>query len=119
MIAETTMHPELNTIFISLHGFADLEKTVQEVDNFEANLPTLPIHEMSLIIDCSDMAPFRQEILPILERCYVLYNGFKHAVLVNPTKMVAKAQLQRVAAPAGFKGRFVDTVDEAWAIVKS
>lgn len=54
-----------------------------------------------------------------LERCYVLYNGFKHAVLVNPKKVVAKSQLQRVAPSAGFKGHFVDTVEEAWAIVKS
>ncbi|NMO95564.1 hypothetical protein [Paenibacillus lemnae] len=119
MIAETTMHPESNTIFISLHGFAELETTVQAVDDFEALMPTMPIHEMSLIIDCSDMAPFKQEILPVLERCYVMYNAFKHAVLVNPGKMVAKAQLQRVAKPAGFTGHFVDTVEEAWAIVKS
>ncbi|MDF9839008.1 MULTISPECIES: hypothetical protein [unclassified Paenibacillus] len=118
MIAETTMHPETNTIFISLHGFADLEETVKEVDIFEAQMPHLPLKEMSLIIDCTDMAPFKPEILPVLERCYVMYNSFKHAVLVNPVKVVAKSQLQRVAPKAGFTGHFVDTVDEAWAIVK-
>lgn len=117
MIAETTMHPELNTIFISLHGFADLEETIKEVDIFEAQMPHLPLKEMSLIIDCTDMAPFKPEILPVLERCYVMYNSFKHAVLVNPVKVVAKSQLQRVAPKAGFTGHFVDTVDEAWAIV--
>lgn len=118
MIAETKMYPEFNTIYISLHGFAELDKTIQEVDIFEASLPTLPIHEMSLIIDCDDMSPFKQDILPVLERCYALYNGFKHAVLINPKKVVAKSQLQRVATN-GFKGHFVDTVEEAWAIVKA
>lgn len=119
MIAETTMHPESNTIFISLHGFAEVEITEVAVDEFEKSLPTMPVHQMSLIIDCNDLAPFRQEILPILEHCYVLYNQFKHAVLVNPTKMIARSQLQRVATSAGFKGHFVDSVEEAWAIAKS
>lgn len=119
MIAETTMYPESNTIFISLHGFADVETTAMEVDKFEASLPTLPIHEMSLLIDCNDLAPFKPEILPILERCYVLYNGFKHTVVVNPSKFVAKSQIQRVASNAGFKGHFVDSTDAAWAIIKS
>lgn len=119
MIAETKMYPEFNTIFISLHGFADLAETVKETDIFEASMPSLPLQDMSLIIDCNDMAPFKPEILPVLERCYVMYNQFKHAVLVNPKKVVAKAQLQRVAPSAGFKGHFVDTVEEAWAIVKS
>lgn len=118
MIAETTMHPESNTIFISLHGFADVNETIREVDIFEASMPSLPLHEMSLIIDCNDMAPFKPEILPVLERCYKLYNKFKHAVLVNPTKVVAKSQLQRVAGQAGFEGHFVNTAEEAWAIVK-
>ncbi|WP_151733888.1 hypothetical protein [Paenibacillus tengchongensis] len=118
MIAETKMYPEHNTIFISLHGFADLAETIKEVDIFEASLPTLPIKDMSLIIDCTDMAAFKPDILPVLERCYVMYNGFKHCVLVNPVKVVAKSQLQRVGPKAEFQGHFVDTVDEAWAIVK-
>lgn len=118
MNAETKMYPEFNTIFISLHGFADYEDTVKEVDIFEANMPNLPLKDMSLIIDCTDMAPFKPEILPVLERSYVLYNSFKHCVLVNPEKMVARSQLQRVAPKAEFKGKFVDTVEEAWAIVK-
>lgn len=118
MIAETKMYPESSTIFISLHGFADLAETIKEVDIFEASMPTLPLKDMSLIIDCSDMAPFKADILPVLERCYVMYNEFKHCVLVNPQKVVAKSQLQRVAPNAGFSGHFVDTVEEAWAIVK-
>lgn len=119
MIAETKMFSELNTIFISLHGFADLQETIAEVDKFEASMPSLPLKEMSLIIDCNDMSPFKPDILPVLERCYVMYNEFKHAVLVNPKKSVAKSQLQRVAPSANFRGHFVDTVEEAWAIIKA
>lgn len=119
VIAETKMYPEFNTIFISLHGFAEAAETEKEVNIFEASLPTLPIQEMSLIIDCNDMAIFKPDILPLLERCYKMYNGFKNAILVNPTKMVAKGQLQRVATAAGFTGHFVDSAEEAWEIVKS
>lgn len=118
MIAVRKMYPELNTIYISLHGFADLNETIEEVDIFEASLPALPIHDMSLIIDCDNMAPFKLDILPVLEHCYDLYNGFKHAILINPKKSIVKAQIQRVASSC-FKGHFVDTEEEAWAIVKS
>ena len=119
MIAESKMYPESNTLFVNLHGFADVEETAAQVDRLEVMLGTLPVRDMSLIIDCNDMAPFKQDILPMLERCYGMYNGFKHAVLVNPKKMVAKSQLQRVASTAGFTGHFVDTVEEAWVIAKS
>lgn len=117
MQAETAMYPEKATIFITLKGFAAAAETEKEVDIFEASMSTFPVDQTSLIIDCTNMATFSPDILPILERSYKLYNNFKHAVLVNPEKAVTKSQLQRVARNADFQGHFVDTTEQAWAIV--
>ncbi|WCF11708.1 hypothetical protein NDS46_30650 (plasmid) [Paenibacillus thiaminolyticus] len=117
MKAETKFDPEGKRIWIDLVGFADAKQTEFAVDEFEASLTTFPVDEFSLVINCREMATFKPEILPILERCYKLYEKFYQCIMINPEQTIAKIQIQRVARSTDFSGTFVATPEEAWNIL--
>ncbi|MCM3784824.1 hypothetical protein M3231_17800 [Neobacillus mesonae] len=118
MKSETTFMEKEQIIWVDLQGFFDVQKTQDEVDIFEASMDQLPLKDLTLVIDSTDLAVFKREIIPILEHCYALYSRFKRCIMVDPASPTAKLQLHKAAKNVeGFTGEFVSTTAEAKALL--
>lgn len=102
-------------LVITLGGFTNLETSKSFVDLLKKEVAQVKPNEYSLVIDPSELLPFKPEILPILDQSYKLYMsfGFKHIFMVNPKNITSKMQLNRIARSSNFTGVFVNTLDEA------
>lgn len=114
MQAETRFDMGNKLIWCDLMGFADVAKTKQAVDEFEASLPTFPVQDFTIVINSEKLHVFKPDILPILEHCYKnIYEKFGRCIMVDPENAVAKSQLRRVARNTDFSGTFVNTKQDA------
>ncbi|MDF2882904.1 MAG: hypothetical protein K0R54_3461 [Clostridiaceae bacterium] len=102
-------------LVITLEGFTNLDTAESFVDLLRKEVAKVKPNEYSLIIDPSNLLPFKPEILSTLDQCYKLYMsfGFKHIFMVNPKNLTSKMQLNRIARSSNFTGVFVNTLDEA------
>lgn len=103
---------------LSFHGFFSVERAENFVQDFEKETGAINPQDYTLILDCSELAVFKPDILPILAECYKLYmsKNFKKIVFVNPTNATGKSQLKRVGTQVNLVADFVDTADEAYEI---
>lgn len=118
MKGTTTVDTARKVYRINLEGFADATITAKAVDELEKKLQSIDISEWSIVIDCTKLATFKPDILPILVRCYKnIYEKFKKAVLINPEMSIARMQLQRVARECSFTGKFAASEQEMENII--
>lgn len=117
MEATTKVYNEGNIIWVDLEGFASLEKTIQGVAEFKATMGPHNANQ-TIVIDSTNLAVFKQEILPVLEQCYELYSKFGKCIMVEANKAIVNIQLHNTAKKVeGFTGQFVKTTEEAKAIL--
>ncbi|WP_454191112.1 hypothetical protein [Paenibacillus sp. Marseille-Q7038] len=117
MEATTKFYNEGNIIWVDLNGFASLEITNQKVADLKATLGP-QIANQTIVIDSTNLAVFKQEILPVLAECYEIYSKFGRCIMVEAKKTIVNIQLHNTAKKVeGFTGEFVKTTEEAKAIL--
>ena len=117
MEATTKFYNEGNIIWVDLEGFASLEITNQKVADLKATLGP-HIANQTIVIDSTNLAVFKQEILPVLAECYEIYSKFGRCIMVEAKKTIVNIQLHNTAKKVeGFTGQFVKTTEEAKAIL--
>jgi len=117
MVSVTELYNGGQIIWCTLKGFFDLQKTIDGVDEFEASMGEHTAHQI-LVIDSTDLAVFRQEILPVLERCYTLYSKFERCLMIEAENPIVNIQLKKTAKKVeGFTGEFIATREEVKTIL--
>lgn len=117
MEATTTVYNEGEIIWVDLVGFASLEKTKEGVAEFKATMGPHNANQ-TIVIDSTNLAVFKQEILPVLAECYELYSTFGKCIIVEAKKVIVNVQLHNTAKKVeGFTGQFVKTTEEAKALL--
>lgn len=104
-------------LLIKLEGFSQTETANNFVIEYNKAVVETNGDGYTLIVDATNLAAFKPDILPILEKCYQLYmsSGFKKIFMINPSKLTCKMQVQRIAKKVNFTGKFVDSMDEVKA----
>ena len=97
--------------FFGQYGKIEAENFFKDYDE---HLEIINKSEYHIILDTTKLCVFKPAIVPYLERAYKSYYFFKKVTFVNPTSIMAKTQLQRVAKEVGTidKFTFVDNIDE-------
>lgn len=104
-------------LVITVGGFMKPDEAEAFLKEYEENVNSIQPSEYKLIIDSTDLAVSKQDMLPVLEGCFNLYmsNGFKKILMVNPSSVIAKNQMQKLAQSISYTGIFMDTMEEAYA----
>lgn len=102
-------------LVITVSGFMKPDEADAFLKEYDENIKSINPAEYTLIIDSTDLAVSKQDMLPVLEGCFQLYmsNGFKKIMMVNPSSVIAKSQMKKLAESISYTGIFVDTMEEA------
>ncbi|WP_068621002.1 hypothetical protein [Paenibacillus tuaregi] len=102
---------------ITVSGFMKPDEAEAFLKEYNEHINSINPAEYTLIIDSTNLAVSKQDMLPVLEGCFKLYmsNGFKKIMMVNPSSVVAKNQMHKLAETIAYTGIFVDSLEEAYS----
>lgn len=104
-------------LVITVGGFMKPDEAEAFLKEYEENVNSIKPSEYNLIIDSTDLSVSKQDMLPVLEGCFNLYmsNGFKTILMINPSSVIAKSQMQKLAQSISYTGIFMDSLEEAYS----
>ncbi|WP_117170272.1 hypothetical protein [Paraliobacillus sediminis] len=102
-------------LIVTVGGFFKEEEGESFLADYNENVKGIVPSSYKLIVDSTDLAASKKDMLPILEACFKLYmsNGFKNIVMINPSSVISKGQMHKLAKVSSFEGVFVDSLAEA------
>lgn len=99
-------------IFITVGGFFKPEDGEAFLADYNKHVNSVQPSNYTLVVDSTDLSASKADMLPILEGCFKLYmsNGFKKIIMINPSSVISKMQMKKLATSISFTGEFVDTL---------
>ncbi|MGG4470143.1 hypothetical protein ABER68_19050 [Paenibacillus alvei] len=102
-------------LFITVSGFMKEEDGQSFLTEYNKHVKSIVPATYTLVIDSTNLAASKPDMLPVLEGCFKLYmsNGFKKIIMINPSSAISKMQMKKLAASINYTGIFVDKLEEA------
>lgn len=108
---------EKKMIFVKTNGFFKEEDAKVYMSEFQTLVNTINPSNHILIVDASEQEAVEKHVLNDIRFVLRLYTSarFKKIVIINPTSIVSKMQVDYCVKEINFGGVFVDSVEEAYA----
>ncbi|MDP4085998.1 MAG: hypothetical protein Q8934_15450 [Bacillota bacterium] len=115
---EINIEDNKKTLYVKASGFFKEEDALAYVNDFQAALKKISIPTFKLIVDATEQKAVAQDVVDEIKNVLNLYMGcgFKKIVVINPSSVVAKVQIQKCAKEMNFSGEFADNLEKAYSL---
>ncbi|WP_445486499.1 hypothetical protein [Niallia sp. 03133] len=102
-------------LYITVSGFIKESEGEAFLAEYHQNVKQIVPSAYTLIVDSTNLSVSKADMLPVLEGCFKLYmsNRFKKILMINPSSVIARTQMQKLAQNINYTGVFVDSLAEA------
>jgi hypothetical protein len=88
---------------VKVEGRFDEQDGMKFIGDYNNEVKKFKPSDYNIDLDCTELAVTSQDVLPLLENCYNLYQqtGFKKIIFTIKNNITLKMQLNRIATKTG------------------
>lgn len=109
------LQTEKSILYVKAYGFFRVEDTKGFMSEFQTILNTINPANYKLIIDLRELEAMGADVLDDIRLMLNVYSivTFKKAIIIRPTSVLPRMQIENTTKEVRFKGVFINSLEEA------